>query len=47
MSSPKQRLLGLENKEEYLTLDDWIDYPQEVKMIQIEQGKYKLVFIKE
>lgn len=43
MTKPQQRLLGCDDKEAALTLDDLIDYPQEVDLVPVGDFKYKLV----
>ncbi len=46
MNPLEQKLLGLKDKEEHLTLDMWMDYPDDINLIQLNPGKYKLVFKK-
>lgn len=43
MTKLQQRLLGCDDKEAALTLDDLLDYPKEVDLISLGDGKYKLI----
>ncbi len=40
MTKLQQRLLGCDDKEAALTLDDLIDYPQEIDLVSVGDFNY-------